>query len=79
MLMFGSLGLISITLGVLSGGYLLIQKYLYKIGIADRPLLMLAVLLVIFGIQFITTGLIADLIKRTHYSIKQVYEIEEMI
>lgn len=77
MLMFGSLGLLSMILGFLSGLYLVIQKYLYNIPIGDKPLLMLSVLLIVFGVQFITTGLLADLIKRTHFSVRQVYEIEE--
>ena len=79
MLIFGGLGLISMLFGVVIGGYLVIQKYLFNITLADKPLLMLAILLIVFGVQFISTGLIADLIRRTHYTIRQVYEIEDII
>jgi len=79
MLIFGLLGLFSMLLGFIIGSYLVIQKYMYNVSIGDKPLLLLAVLLIIFGVQFISTGLIADMIKRTHYTIKQVYEIEEIV
>lgn len=79
MLMFGLFGFFSMFLGVVIGIYLVIQKYMFGIGISDKPLLLLGVLLIIFGVQFISTGLIADMIKRTHYTVKQVYEIEEII
>jgi len=79
MLVFGGLGLISMLLGMVFGIYLVIQKYVYGVAIGNKPLLMLAVLLIVFGFQFISTGLIADMIKRTHFTAKQVYEIEETI
>ncbi len=61
---FGTLGLFFGCLG------LLIDLYLYIIwvlgqGIGDRPLLMLGVLLTVIGLQFITFGLIAELITST--------------
>jgi len=79
MLVFGGLGLISMLFGMVFGIYLVIQKYAYGVAIGNKPLLMLAVLLIVFGFQFISTGLIADMIKRTHFTAKQVYEIEETI
>ena len=79
MLVFGGLGLISMLFGMVFGIYLVIQKYVYGVAIGNKPLLMLAVLLIVFGFQFISTGLIADMIKRTHFTTKQVYEIEETI
>jgi glycosyltransferase involved in cell wall biosynthesis len=79
MLMFGLFGMSSMLLGVIIGTYLVVQKYFYGISIGDKPLLLLAALLIIFGVQFICTGLIADMIKRTQYQVKQIYEIEETI
>lgn len=51
----------------------------YKIG--ERPLLMLGVLLVILGVQFIVMGLLAELIVRTYYEAqgKSVYYIRQYI
>jgi glycosyltransferase involved in cell wall biosynthesis len=79
MLVFGGMGLTLMLLGMVFGLYMVIEKYVYGVSIGDKPLLMLAVLLILSGLQFISTGLIADMIKRTHYTTKQAYEIEETI
>lgn len=49
--------------------------------IGDRPLLTLAVLLVILGVQFLLMGLIAELMVRTYYETqnKPVYHIKEIV
>src|SRR5262249_33918085 len=51
---FGTLGLVTTGLGILIGLYLSFVKLLLGQNIGDRPLLMLAVMLVIVGIQFIS-------------------------
>ncbi len=59
--LFGGLGFGCVLLGVLLGVYLTIEK-LTGNSIGDRPLLLLAVLLVVVGIQFFTFGLLAQMI-----------------
>jgi len=58
---FGSLGLITFLSGIFICSYL---TFLWMLGmsIGDRPLLILGVLLIISGIQFISTGLIGEMI-----------------
>ena len=48
--------------------------------IADRPLLLLGVLLVFIGVQFLTFGLLAELLARTYYESqnKPTYVIREI-
>jgi glycosyltransferase involved in cell wall biosynthesis len=50
----------------------------YRIG--ERPLLLLGVLLVILGVQFIVMGLLAELIVRTYYEAqgKTVYYVRDI-
>jgi len=63
---FGSLGLVCTTVGVLLGGHI---AYLWaQFGnIQHRhPLLTLAVLLIIVGIQLFSTGLLGDMIASMH-------------
>ena len=63
---FGSLGLLSTLAGSAIGGYI---TYLWaQTGtIQNRhPLLMLAVLLIIVGIQFFSTGLLGDMLASMH-------------
>ena len=64
--LFGNIGLITFSIGVLINIYLLIIKILgYDIG--GRPLLILGVLLIFIGIQFFTTGIIIDMLMKTYY------------
>mgnify|MGYP001041560319 CR=1 FL=1 len=81
MQIFGLLGLIATLLGVVVGGYLSWIKLAYGAPIADRPLLLLAVLLIVLGVQFISLGLIGELIVRTYYETQQkpIYVVREEI
>lgn len=58
---FGVPGLLSLLLGFFFGFYLVIQKYLRDITISDRPLLLLSVLLILLGLQFISLGLLGEM------------------
>lgn len=60
--LFGSIGVISLLIGFLVNLYLLLLKILYNATIGDRPLLMLGILLMVLGVQFISLGLIGELI-----------------
>ncbi len=82
MQLFGGLGLVSFTLGVIGGLYLSAQKvihgYHYSI---DRPLLLLSVLLIVVGVQMVSMGLLAELVVRTYHETqgKPIYVIREVI
>ncbi|MEN9935469.1 MAG: hypothetical protein RLZZ387_2048 [Chloroflexota bacterium] len=79
MQIFGLLGLVSTLLGVLVGGYLTWIKLAYGAAISDRPLLLLGVLLIVLGVQFVSLGLIGELIVRTYYETqsKPIYVVRE--
>src|SRR5690606_18398539 len=57
---FGTMGLISAGMGLLAGLYLTFLKLFFGQDIGGRPLLLLAVLLVVIGVQLITMGLIGE-------------------
>ena len=59
---FGIIGFLSLIIGFLIGIYLLYVKYILNQLIGDRPLLLLSVLLVLVGLQFIFMGLIGEMI-----------------
>lgn len=79
--LFGGLGLVAFLLGLLINLYLLILKLLGE-DIWGRPILLLGFILILAGIQLITTGIIAEIIVRTYfesqhkktYSIKSVFQ-----
>ena len=79
MQIFGLVGLLAMLFGVLAAGYLTAIKFLYGAAIANRPLLLLAVLLIVLGVQFISLGLIGELIVRTYYETqeKSIYVVRE--
>lgn len=77
--LFGGLGVISITIGILINIYLLVLKILGN-NIWGKPLLILGVLLVIAGIQLITFGLLAEVQMRTYFESqdKKPYRIRKV-
>ncbi len=77
---FGVFGLASGVIGVLIGLFLSYQRLILKVGISGRPLLLLAILLIVIGIQFITLGLLAEIMVRAyHESVnKRIYSIREI-
>ncbi len=77
---FGSIGLVSSAMGMCIGLYLTIQKFFYAEAMSDRPLLLLGILLIFIGLQFITVGLLAELMTRTYYEAqnKPIYNIRHL-
>lgn len=78
---FGMLGLCSSFLGILLIILMGVQRQFYHIPMGDRPLLMMAILLVVLGVQFVTIGLICELQVRTYYESqnKPIYYIKSML
>lgn len=78
---FGLIGLVSGTAGGLIGLYLTYVRIILKQGISGRPLLLLSILLVVIGIQFITIGLLAEILVRAYHETleKHIYFIQEII
>lgn len=64
--LFGGIGLIAFMVGFLINVYLLVLKLLGE-DIWGRPLMILGFILVLGGVQFITTGIIAEIIVRTYF------------
>ena len=77
---FGLLGMVSGGLGALITAYLGWVRLVQHQSIADRPLLLLGVLLAFTGVQFLTFGLLAELMARTYYESqgKPTYVIREV-
>lgn len=76
---FGPLGFGTLLLGSAISFYLLIVKLMGQ-DIWGRPLLILGVSLVLAGIQFLTFGLIAELVMRIYYESqnKKTYTVKEV-
>lgn len=81
--LFGGLGLLAMITGILINMYLLVLKLLGE-DIWGRPILLVGLILVLGGLQLITTGLVAEIIVRTYfesqdkktYTVKEIYQGE---
>jgi glycosyltransferase involved in cell wall biosynthesis len=78
---FGLLGLLSFIVGMVVLLYLTVVRLLLLQPIADRPLLLLGILLVMLGVQLVTTGLLAEMVVRTYYESqgKAIYTVREEV
>jgi glycosyltransferase involved in cell wall biosynthesis len=78
---FGTLGAISLILGSSIGFYLTLLKLVWNEDIGDRPLLILAVLLVLTGIQLFCFGLLGELLMRTYHESQKrpIYRVRDVL
>ena len=79
--MFGLVGLASAGAGILIGVYLSVQKFIYNAEIGGRPLLLLGILLIFIGFQFITMGLLGEMLARTYHESQDrpVFAVREIL
>jgi hypothetical protein len=79
---FGLLGLAGTGAGFVIGAFLVAQKLLFNIDViaAHGPLLLLATVLFLSGIQFISMGLLGEISSRTYYESqnKPIYALREV-
>ena len=77
MQLFGLAGLISGGVGFFLGLYLAVLKLATGVDIGNRPLLSLAILLMILGVQFLVMGLLGEVQARTYFEVqnKPIYAI----
>lgn len=77
--LFGPIGFFSFGLGVIINIYLLILKLMGN-DIGGKPLLILGLILLLGGIQFITIGIVADINVRTYFESqnKKTYTIRKL-
>jgi glycosyltransferase involved in cell wall biosynthesis len=84
--LFGTIGFISLGLGVIINLYLLVWKILGH-DIWNRPILILGLILLLGGIQLITIGILAEISVRTYfesqnkktYNVRKVYQARQEV
>jgi hypothetical protein len=76
---FGAIGLVMGLIGATWTAILVFEKIVLGRALRDRPALLLAILLVIVGVQFISIGLLGEMLTRTYHESqdKPVYVIKE--
>ncbi|HMK65061.1 MAG TPA: glycosyltransferase family 2 protein [Thermodesulfobacteriota bacterium] len=84
---FGLWGFLAGAVGLGLAAFLTVQRLFFGVPLANRPILLLAILLIFIGIQFISMGLLGELQVRTYhesqgkpiYYIKEIFEPEKTI
>jgi hypothetical protein len=76
------LGLAGTGTGMLLGTYVLVKKLAYHIPVMQEhgPLMLLSIALLVSGIQFISMGLLGEIMARTYYESqnKPIYTLREV-
>ena len=77
--LFGIVGLFIFLIGIVLDLYLLFLKAVGH-DLWGKPMLMLAIMLTLGGIQLITTGILAEILMRTYYESqsKKTYQIRQI-
>jgi glycosyltransferase involved in cell wall biosynthesis len=77
----GLVGLFSTTTGFIITAYLIIMRLFFNQPLGDRPLFILSVFMIFIGIQLISMGLLAEVLMRVHYEVrnKTTYAIKETL
>ena len=76
---FGLLGLLSFVAGAVILLYLAIVRLFLLQPVADRPLILLGILLTMLGVQLVTSGLLAEMVTRTYFESqdKPIYTVRD--
>ena len=78
---FGLAGLVATGIGTLILLFLGFEKIFLGMQLAARPILLLAILLIVTGFQFITFGLLGEMLARTYHESqgKPIYVIRDLL
>lgn len=76
---FGLLGAGLFSVGFVIDFIIAVQKFAWNAEIADRPLLLLGVLLMVLGVQTLSLGLLGEMIIFTHARKVRDYQVAEIL
>ncbi len=78
---FGGLGLVLGLSGGLLSVYMGIERLFFNEGLSDRPLFLLSILMIIIGVQFVVSGISADIMLKVYYGQngRKNYLIEKVV
>jgi glycosyltransferase involved in cell wall biosynthesis len=79
--LFGLVGLVCALAGLGLVGVLGFERIVLGEPLADRPILHLGILMVVVGVQFVSIGLLGEMLVRTYHEsqTKPVYRVREIV
>jgi len=76
---FSAIGLIFLVVGLVITVYIFAERFLMGNPVGSRPLLLLAILFMVLGVQAASVGLLGEIIAFTHGRHRKEYTIEKII
>ncbi len=78
---FGGLGIISGLIGIVGGLSAFYLKYFHKVDLSNTALPLFAVFMVMLGVQFMISGILADIAVKNYYSQnkRKPYNVREVL
>ena len=76
---FGGFGFAVLALGALATLWLVVDKLVWGVPLADRPALILSTLMVVLGLQIISVGLIGEIITFTYAKDLKDYKVDRLV
>ena len=76
---FSTIGMIFLLLGIFLGGFIFIERFTMGALAGNRPLLLLAIFLMVMGVQIAGVGLLGEIVVFAHGRKKKDYTIEKVI
>jgi glycosyltransferase involved in cell wall biosynthesis len=79
--LFGLVGLICAAAGVGLTAYLGFEKLVLGEKLGGRPIVLLAILMVVVGVQFVSIGLLGEMMVRTYHEsqAKPIYRVRDLV
>lgn len=78
---FGSVGMGATVAGLFLTAYLTLQKIIFDESLANRPLLLLGIVMIVVGVQFVSMGLLGEMLVRIYHGgrAKPVYIVRDVL
>jgi glycosyltransferase involved in cell wall biosynthesis len=77
--LFGFWGLVFFLIGFGIDAYLMFLKFFEGMSLSNRPLFVGGILLIIVGVQFVSVGLLGELITKTRSSPEKEYSVRDFL
>jgi len=79
--LFGLVGIVCAVAGLALTAYLGFERIFIGTRLADRPIVLLAILMVVVGVQFVSLGLLGEMVVRTYHESqsKPIYRVREIV
>ena len=79
--LFGLFGLVCAAAGLGLTAYLGFERIVLGVRLANRPLVLLAILMAVVGVQFVSLGLLGEMLVRTYHEsqAKPIYRVREVV